>query len=60
MTIDVMDITGKCGELNGRYYDRNGDYFRDGIDPRNYFGRLVNKSNSKWKETENVKRGHTV
>lgn len=32
---------GYCGEQNGRFYDRIGDYFRKGVDPRNYFGRFV-------------------
>ena len=32
----------KCGEQHGQFYDRRGDYFREGIDPRNSFGRFVN------------------
>lgn len=31
----------KCGEDNGRFYDRKGDYFREGVDPRNHVGRFV-------------------
>ncbi len=30
-----------CGEQNGRFYDRNGNFFREGVDPRNYHGRFV-------------------
>ncbi len=38
MRLDIL----KCGEdSSGRFYDRKGDYFREGIDPRNYYGRLV-------------------
>ena len=31
----------RCGESNGRFYDRRGDYFREGVDPRNHVGRFV-------------------
>ena len=33
--------TNKCGEQHGRFYDRNGNFFRDGYDPYNHTGRLV-------------------
>ncbi len=36
----MLDIL-KCGEDNGRFYDRRGDYFREGVDPRNHYGRFV-------------------
>ena len=32
----------KCGEQNGTFYDRRGDYFREGVDPRNHVGRFLN------------------
>ncbi len=31
----------RCGESNGLFYDRRGDYFREGVDPRNHIGRFV-------------------
>jgi hypothetical protein len=33
----------KCGgeDSEGRFYDRRGDYFRKGVDPRNHFGRFT-------------------
>lgn len=31
----------KCGEERGRFYDRRGDFFREGVDPRNHYGRFV-------------------
>ena len=42
-------LLNKCGvELSsGRFYDRKGDFFREGVDPRNHFGRFVE-----------VERGH--
>ncbi len=43
-----MSVQGRCGEQNGMFYDRKGDYFREGVDPRNTFGRLVEHS---WKPT---------
>ena len=30
-----------CGSDSNGFYDRNGEYFRAGVDPRNYYGRLV-------------------
>ncbi len=33
--------TRRCGEKDGKFYDRIGDYFRPGVDPRNYHGRFV-------------------
>jgi len=34
-------MRGKCGEEYGQFYDRKGDYFRKGVDPRNHYGRFV-------------------
>lgn len=31
----------KCGEDNLGFYDRVGDYFRAGYNPRNNFGRFL-------------------
>ena len=31
----------KCGTNGNGHYDRRGDYFRPGVDPRNSFGRHV-------------------
>ena len=31
----------RCGEDRHGFYDRRGDYFRDGVDPRNYHGRFL-------------------
>ena len=31
----------KCGEDSHGFYDKNGYYFREGVDPRNYCGRFV-------------------
>jgi hypothetical protein len=31
----------RCGEDSNGYFDRAGEYFRAGVDPRNYHGRFV-------------------
>ena len=38
----MADILNRCGEQNGTVYDRRGNYFREGVDPRNHVGRFVN------------------
>lgn len=42
-----MDVIGRGGEIHGVFYDRLGWAFREGVDPRNSFGRFVE-----------VERGH--
>ena len=37
---DMIDVS-RCGEEHGQFYDRRGYYFREGIDPRNHYGRFV-------------------
>ena len=38
-----MDMQRRCGEehIVGKFYDRDGYYFREGVDPRNHIGRFV-------------------
>lgn len=31
----------RCGEDHHGFYDRKGDHFREGVDPRNYYGRFL-------------------
>ena len=38
------DMQRRCGEQYGMFYDRKGDLFRDGVDPRNYHGQFVYRS----------------
>ena len=39
----MPDIQGRCGKDSHGFYDSKGYYFREGVDPRNYHGRFVNK-----------------
>lgn len=42
MRMSAAELVGRrCGEQHGRFYDRKGDYFREGVDPRNHVGRFV-------------------
>ncbi len=36
-----IPLPAKCGEDSIGFYDRRGDYFRQGVDPRNHVGRFV-------------------
>ncbi len=44
-TKDTQAMQGRCGEQNGMFYDRRGDFFREGVDPRNHYGRFVHHFN---------------
>lgn len=37
-------VTRRCGRDKHGYFDRDGNYFREGNDPRNHHGRLVDQS----------------
>lgn len=37
------DIQGRCGKDSHGFYDSKGYYFREGVDPRNYFGRFATR-----------------
>lgn len=38
---DLILTKRRCGEQHGRFHDRKGDFFREGVDPRNHIGRAV-------------------
>ena len=47
-TVNILD-RGYCGQDSNGFFDRKGDYFRKGVDPRNHVGRLIRmKPRSGW------------
>ena len=46
-----MDMQHRCGKDSNGFYDRKGDYFRKGVDPRNYFGRFVERPTYQWRRS---------
>ena len=44
----MADMLNRCGERDGKFYDRRGDYFRPGVDPRNYYGKNVPSNFTEW------------
>jgi len=57
-TKDTVAMLDRCGVDNYGFYDRRGDYFREGINPRNYFGRFVRmEPRSGWAHDYNCPAG---
>jgi len=48
----AMLLGRRCGENSTGFYDRKGDYFRKGVDPRNHVGRHILRKTQDW--------GHTI
>ena len=47
---DLILTQRRCGEKHGNFYDRKGDYFREGVDPRNHVGRVILEDMDKYEK----------